>query len=85
MKKQAVVLLSGGLDSSTVLPYAISQGYEVHALSFDYGQKHKFELDAANRIAKANSVQKHTLMTIDLRSLGGSALVRRQTNSVHLI
>ena len=74
MKKKAVVLLSGGLDSSTVLPYAISQGYEVHALSFDYGQKHKFELDAANRIAKANSVQKHTLMTIDLRSFGGSAL-----------
>jgi 7-cyano-7-deazaguanine synthase len=74
MKKQAIVLLSGGLDSSTVLPYAISQGYEVHALSFDYGQKHKFELDAANRIAKANSVQKHTLMTIDLRSFGGSAL-----------
>jgi 7-cyano-7-deazaguanine synthase len=74
MKKKAVVLLSGGLDSSTVLPYAISQDYEVHALSFDYGQKHKFELDAANRIAKANSVQKHTLMTIDLRSFGGSAL-----------
>jgi 7-cyano-7-deazaguanine synthase len=74
MKKNAVVLLSGGLDSSTVLPYAIKQGFDVHALSFDYGQKHKFELDAANRIAQANDVKKHTLMTIDLRAFGGSAL-----------
>ena len=74
MAKEAVVLLSGGLDSSTVLPYALEKGYNVHALSFDYGQNHKFELVAARRIAEANHINKHTIMTIDLRSFGGSAL-----------
>ena len=74
MDKKAVVLLSGGLDSSTILPYAIKEGYEVQALSFDYGQNHKFELEAARRIAATNGVDQHTVMTIDLRAFGGSAL-----------
>jgi len=74
MSKKAIVLLSGGLDSSTILPYAIKEGFEVHALSFDYGQNHKYELKAAEKIAQANNVDNHTLMRIDLRAFGGSAL-----------
>lgn len=74
MTKKAVVLLSGGLDSTTVLAQAKADGYELYALSFDYGQRHDAELDAAKRIAKAMGVVEHKIIPIDLASLGGSAL-----------
>ena len=72
--KRAVVLLSGGLDSTTVLAIAIRDGYSVYALSFDYGQNHKSELDAAISIAKQSGVERHVILKIDLRAFGGSAL-----------
>jgi 7-cyano-7-deazaguanine synthase len=72
--KKAVVLLSGGLDSATVLAIAKSQAYELYALSFSYGQRHIFELEAASRVAAAIGVAKHRTATIDLRIFGGSAL-----------
>lgn len=72
--KRAVVLLSGGLDSATVLAIARSQGFEVSALSFSYGQRHSFELEAAKRVAQAQGVANHRIATIDLRVFGGSAL-----------
>ena len=72
--KRAVVLLSGGLDSATTLAIAIRDGFEPHALSFDYGQRHKLELDAARRVAVALAVRDHRIATIDLRVFGGSAL-----------
>ena len=70
---KAVVLLSGGLDSSTVLAIALEMGYEVHALSFDYGQRHSRELESAKKIAKYFNVP-HKIIKIDLRQIGGSAL-----------
>jgi 7-cyano-7-deazaguanine synthase len=72
--KRAVVLLSGGLDSATVLAIAKSQGFELYALSFSYGQRHVIELDAARRVAAAIGVAAHRIATIDLRVFGGSAL-----------
>jgi 7-cyano-7-deazaguanine synthase len=72
--KKAVVLLSGGLDSSTVLAIAKSEGFEPHALSFSYGQRHIVELDAARRVAAAFGVADHRIASIDLRVFGGSAL-----------
>ena len=72
--KRAVVLLSGGLDSATVLAIAKSQGYELYALSFSYGQRHVIELDAARRVAAAVGVADHRIAKIDLRVFGGSAL-----------
>jgi 7-cyano-7-deazaguanine synthase len=72
--KRAVVLLSGGLDSSTVLAIARSQGYELYALSFSYGQRHVIELGAARRVAASIGVKDHRIATIDLRVFGGSAL-----------
>jgi 7-cyano-7-deazaguanine synthase len=72
--KKAVVLLSGGLDSATVLAIAKSQGYALYALSFSYGQRHIFELQAASRVAAAIGVVKHRTAVIDLRIFGGSAL-----------
>src|SRR6202167_1318833 len=72
--KRAVVLLSGGLDSATVLVIARSQGFEVYALSFSYGQRHVWELEAAARVAAAIGVVKHRIANIDLRIFGGSAL-----------
>jgi 7-cyano-7-deazaguanine synthase len=72
--KKAVVLLSGGLDSSTVLAIAKSEGYELYALSFSYGQRHVIELDAARRVAAAIGVADHRVASIDLRVFGGSAL-----------
>lgn len=74
MTKNAVVLLSGGLDSTTVLAIAKDQGYEPYALSFRYGQRHEIELEAARRVAEAASVARHVLCDIDLRVFGGSAL-----------
>jgi 7-cyano-7-deazaguanine synthase len=73
-QKAAVVLLSGGLDSATVLAMAKSQGYEVFALSFSYGQRHSWELEAAKRVAQSQGVRDHKIATIDLRVFGGSAL-----------
>lgn len=72
--RPAVVLLSGGLDSATVLAIAKAEGFRVHAISFDYGQRHRFELEAARRVAAANEVARHIVIPIDLRAFGGSAL-----------
>lgn len=80
MTKKAVVLLSGGLDSSTVLAQAQKDGYEVYALSFDYGQRHDAELDAAKRVAAHTKVAKHLLVPMDLRAIGGSALTDDSIN-----
>lgn len=74
MKKKAVVLLSGGLDSATVLAIAKSQGFEVYAISFRYGQRHKYELQAAKNVVDHLSVKKHLILDVDLTSIGGSAL-----------
>jgi 7-cyano-7-deazaguanine synthase len=73
-KKQAVVLLSGGLDSATVAAIASSEGFAVNALSFSYGQRHSFELQAAHRVARSLNVDQHRVANIDLRAFGGSAL-----------
>lgn len=73
-RRNAVVLLSGGLDSSTTLAIAQSEGFEVYALSFRYGQRHQFEIEAAKRIAKRSGVTQHVIADIDLRLFGGSAL-----------
>lgn len=74
MSTKAVVLLSGGLDSSTVLAISKAQGLETYALSFRYGQRHAIELDAARQIAQAAGVHQHIMVDIDLRQFGGSAL-----------
>ena len=73
-QKKAVILLSGGLDSTTTLAIAKSQGFECYALSFDYGQKQKSELISATEIAKHFSVVEHRIMNISLSDFGGSAL-----------
>jgi len=72
--KRAVVLLSGGLDSTTTLATAIAEVYETYALSFEYGQRHKIEIDAARRIARALGAKEHRVAKIDMRIFGGSAL-----------
>lgn len=72
--KKAVVLLSGGLDSSTILAYAKSKGFELHAISFFYGQRHQFELESSKKIAQHFGVKDHKFINIDLRAFGGSAL-----------
>ena len=77
-QKRAVVLLSGGLDSATVLAIARQQGYEIAALSFQYGQRHSVELEAARRLAAAAGVARHVVMQIDLRVFGGSSLTTNQ-------
>lgn len=74
VNKKAVALLSGGIDSSTALAVAKSEGYELYALSFDYGQRHKRELDSAGTVASSLGVQKHLIIRFDLREIGGSAL-----------
>src|SRR5689334_21718443 len=71
--QKAMVLLSGGLDSATVLASARERGFELHALSFDYGQRHRIELSAAQRVAAAFGAQ-HSIISFDLRQFGGSAL-----------
>ncbi|TAN37413.1 MAG: 7-cyano-7-deazaguanine synthase QueC [Verrucomicrobia bacterium] len=73
-KLKAVVLLSGGLDSATTLYVARSQGFDLHALSFRYGQRHIHELDSAARIARAAGVMRHVVLDVNLRAFGGSAL-----------
>ncbi len=72
--QRAVCLLSGGLDSATCLAYAIREGFETFALSFDYGQRHRVELEAAARVAKALGAAGHRVMRVDLAAVGGSAL-----------
>ncbi len=71
---KTVVLLSGGLDSSTVLAIAVKEGFKPYAISFRYGQRHKVELNAASHIAKSFNVEQHIIIDIDLRQFGGSAL-----------
>lgn len=73
----AVVLLSGGLDSATVLAIARGEGYACHCLSVDYGQRHRAELDAAGRVARALGAHEHRVIRIDLAAFGGSALTDR--------
>ncbi len=72
--RKAVVLASGGIDSTTVLALARREGVRVYALTFDYGQRHRCELEAARRVAAALGVERHVIATIDLRVFGGSAL-----------
>jgi len=76
-KKKAVVLSSGGLDSTTAMAMVQTQGFEIYSLSFDYGQRHRFELKAAARVAKALKARTHLVIKIDLRKIGGSALTDR--------
>jgi len=73
-RKKAVILLSGGLDSATVLAIARAEGYALYALSFSYGQRHAWELEAAKRVAASIGVAEHRIAQIDLRAFGGSAL-----------
>jgi 7-cyano-7-deazaguanine synthase len=74
MSRKAIVLLSGGLDSATVLAIACSQGYDCYALSFRYGQRHEGEIAAAQAVARSIGVKEHVIANIDLRAFGGSAL-----------
>ena len=74
VERKAVVLLSGGLDSATVLALARQQGYACYAMSLDYGQRHSAELVAARRVAEAQGIVEHKVMPIDLTLIGGSAL-----------
>ncbi len=72
--RPAVVLVSGGLDSATILAICQSQGFEPYAISFDYGQRHRHELAAADRVCAAAGVRRHIVVPLDLRAFGGSAL-----------
>ena len=72
--RPAVLLLSGGLDSTTMLALAVQQGFDVHAMTFRYGQRHSSEIEAARRVARAYGVRDHVVADIDLRTFGGSAL-----------
>ena len=74
MTDKAVVLVSGGLDSSTVLALALQQGYRCYTLSFDYGQRHRSELEAAKRVSELMKVEEHKIVRLDLGTIGGSAL-----------
>ena len=74
MSQKAVILVSGGLDSSTVLAIALEQSFECYTLSFDYGQRHRSELEAAKRISEIMDVKEHKIVQLDLGSIGGSAL-----------
>ena len=73
-KKRAVVLFSGGLDSTTLLAKALSEGFQTYALSFDYGQRHRSELEAALKLSKSIGALDHKVIKLDLRAIGGSAL-----------
>ncbi len=74
MSKKAVILVSGGLDSTTVTAMAMKQGYDCYTLSFDYGQRHRSELEAAQRVSELMTVHQHKVVKLDLGSIGGSAL-----------
>jgi 7-cyano-7-deazaguanine synthase len=73
-RSPAIVLLSGGLDSATTLAIARDEGFDCSAITFDYGQRHRIEIEAARSVAKAMNVTEHVIMKIDLRAWGGSAL-----------
>ena len=73
-KRNAVILLSGGLDSATTAAIALDSGFHLHALSFDYGQRHAIEIEASRRVAAALEIDAHAVVEIDLRQFGGSAL-----------
>ncbi len=73
-ESRAVILLSGGLDSTTVLAIARAEGLECHCLTVDYGQRHRVEIKAASRVADALKAASHRIITLDLRAIGGSAL-----------
>jgi 7-cyano-7-deazaguanine synthase len=73
-RPKAVVLLSGGMDSATAAAIARSQGFELVALSFRYGQRHAIELEAARRVAERLGIERHMIVDVDLRAIGGSAL-----------
>jgi len=73
-RKKAVVLSSGGLDSTTVMAIVKHEDFEIYSLTFDYGQRHAFELDAARKVAAVMGVKKHLTLNIDLKKIGGSAL-----------
>ena len=75
--KRAVVLLSGGIDSATAAAMARQQGFEIHALSFRYGQRHECELAAAQKVAAFLGAASHRVMEFDMRVIGGSALTDR--------
>ncbi len=77
MRDPAVVLLSGGMDSATTAAIARQMGFELYALTIDYGQRHRFELDAARRVAEALGVRRHVVLRVELGQLGGSALTDR--------
>ena len=68
------MLLSGGVDSATTLAIACHEGFECHALSFDYGQRHRWELEASRRVARALGAEDHRIISVDLRAFGASAL-----------
>ena len=74
VNKKAVVLVSGGLDSATVLAIAVNQGYECYALSMDYGQRHRIELDKAKQVSQSIGAVEHKVVRIDIGNFGGSAL-----------
>jgi len=74
MKRKAVVLLSGGLDSATTLAIARDQDFDCHALSFKYGQRHNLELTAASQVARSLDIAIHKILAVDLSQIGGSAL-----------
>lgn len=74
MAKKAVILLSGGIDSSTTAAIAKAEGYELYALSFEYGQRHRLELESAKKVAESLSAKKHLIIKFDIREIGGSAL-----------
>ena len=73
-EKRAVILLSGGLDSATVVALAKAQGYACYSMSFDYGQRHRAELQAAERVARQLGVVEHKVIGLNLNGIGGSAL-----------
>ncbi|MFQ3245928.1 MAG: 7-cyano-7-deazaguanine synthase [Arenicella sp.] len=80
MKKRAVILVSGGLDSATVLAMAIAQGYQCYTLSLDYGQRHRIELDRAKKVSASLGAKEHRVVRIDIGGFGGSALTDRDIN-----